>query len=707
MITLLIQGLLLPFRLYFQPSAFADEVAALAPDLPREYSLWQARHKLRDAPQFRQAVARLAAHSMIAVLWALLIAFACSLVGIEVDWLNVAFGVALGVALGVAFGVALGVAFGVAVGVALGVAVGVAFGVAAFLSVTHLWIWPVQVCLSTASWVVKRVVPNWGPRLWRLSPVRWDEIILLPLPGLSELLVALTQQSPKLGQEALAVTAAHAYQHRAATDALLRLAQDEAAGIASLAGIASFHRSLGWFNEESKLPPGTTATLSEMRDLSQEVASANDADSASNQLRRMMAAQEKAANLQLRGGPFGNALRHWSALLEQGIEEAERRLRDEEPIPNVYMGDGSPLYPMHRETVAATFKGRRSFFQRMEGALGGGHHERATYVLYGQRRSGKSSAMMQLPARLGSTVVPTFVDLQNASNAEGALGFLESVARGIREEARLNRGLHLPPLTRDDLAGDPYLYFGQWLDRVEQALGDRYLLLALDEFERIEESIAKGRLDHRFLNLLRHTVQHRRKIAVLLAGSHQLGELPPHWADTLISAATLEISFLDESDARELIVQPVADFPADLYQPDAVDELLRLTHCQPYFIQVLCSELVMRMNAQHRQPPESRITIDDVAAVLPEALHRASQHLIDLWASQTGSDLARAILHRMAAQPNDWLPRDVLRDLANDSELRAAVATLLRREIIVPDGEGYRIVIPFVAEYVRRRDWLF
>ena len=51
-------------------------------------------------------------------------------VGLRIDWVGVAFSVAVGVAVGVAFSVAVGVAFGVAFGVAVGVAFGVAFGVA-------------------------------------------------------------------------------------------------------------------------------------------------------------------------------------------------------------------------------------------------------------------------------------------------------------------------------------------------------------------------------------------------------------------------------------------------------------------------------------------------------------------------------------------------------------------------------------------------
>ena len=246
-----IGGLLLPFKIYFQPGRFADEIADLAPDLPRNYSLWKARHKFHD-PEFRHGLLTVILQFCLAQGWCFVLASLFSFLGFKIDWGGVAFGVAFGVALGVAYGVAFGVAFGVmrgvvegvafgvafgvaegvAVGVAVGVAFGVAFGVAvgvaggvvegvvegvafgvavgvafgvAFgvavgvavgvtlsLLVSHLWIYPIQFCISGLSWLISRVAPE--PLLqilWRLSPVRWDEIIIFPLPGLSKLLVNL------------------------------------------------------------------------------------------------------------------------------------------------------------------------------------------------------------------------------------------------------------------------------------------------------------------------------------------------------------------------------------------------------------------------------------------------------------------------------------------------------------------------------------
>jgi hypothetical protein len=310
---------------------------------------------------------------------------------------------------------------------------------------------------------------------------------------------------------------------------------------------------------------------------------------------------------------------------------------------------------------------------------------------------------MQLPRRLGSRVVPAFLDLQSPKlgGAKDAAGLLKGLAEGVQDEARRHRGLSLPALERRALLNDPYPALGRWLDQVERTLGERALLLCLDEFETLEDAIQDGRLDTRILATLRNVVQHRRRVAVLLSGSHQLDELPSHWASALISTTTLPLSFLDEPDARELIEQPVSDFPP-IYSAPAVDSIVHLTHCQPYLVQLLCSLLVQRMNTARRMPPESYVEPEDVQAALPLALERGQNYFIDLWSNQTGGDPAQRVLEVLVHAPDERLSRVEMRGF-DDVGLRRAINTLLRREIIQRTDDGYRVTVPLVAEYVRQQ----
>jgi hypothetical protein len=63
---------------------------------------------------------------------------------------------------------------------------------------------------------------------------------------------------------------------------------------------------------------------------------------------------------------------------------------------------------------------------------------------------------------------------------------------------------------------------------------------------------------------------------IAASSSHEPKELPDYWSDYLTNTCTLRVSYLDEDSARELIVQPVEDFP-DIYDRTAIDTIIDLT----------------------------------------------------------------------------------------------------------------------------------
>ncbi len=135
-----------------------------------------------------------------------------------------------------------------------------------------------------------------------------------------------------------------------------------------------------------------------------------------------------------------------------------------------------------------------------------------------------------------------FVDLQGApSSASDHAGFLYNLARDMNKSAK-KQGVTLPSLTREVLKSDPFTDFYEWLDKVEQALEQNTALLALDEFEVLDNAIAKGRFDEQdVLGMLRNLIQHRPRFKVLLAGSHTIEEYQ-RWASYLINVQVVHIS---------------------------------------------------------------------------------------------------------------------------------------------------------------------
>jgi hypothetical protein len=589
------------------------------------------------------------------------------------------------------------------VGIALGVdrdgVAGVAVAITSVLITTHLIFYPIQYAVAWRVGRGLRRAPHQAIYTWRWSPLAWDEVQWLPFPPLFDGLKHLYRTNQPQAEVILAEVAAHRYQNWLARWVRLDLAADDAAQVRSVHGLAALERSLDWLddNNDDARDPALDA-LATIRAISGETRSALESDSPTNRVRRYTEAlrSSDAALLNLSEPPG------WRGLIAAAHQEAQAEQRRLEPIPQVYVGDGKPILPAGRHEEDVPFKGRTALFRQLEQAVGGSGSERQTLLLYGQRRTGKTSILRQLTRRLGSRCIPVFLDVQGEqlSGASDASGVLEGIARFVRQDAQ-ERAFSLPVLDAADLQRDPYPAFGRWLDQVEQSLDNRTLLLCFDEFEALEEAIEERRLDGRMLNMLRAIVQHRQRITVLLAGSHQLDELSPRWSSSLINTRLLPISFLERDDARELIVQPVAQFPA-IYQPAAVERILAATACQPLLIQSLCAELVNLMNRERRQPPQSRVEVADVEAAIPVVFERSKAYFDDLWRSQTGGRTGQTILEQIAGTAGNSLKLARLRDLINDQvALREALALLQRREIITHSDGAISITVPMVAQYIR------
>jgi hypothetical protein len=148
---------------------------------------------------------------------------------------------------------------------------------------------------------------------------------------------------------------------------------------------------------------------------------------------------------------------------------------------------------------------------------------------------------------------------------------------------------------RGSFLADPFTRFDEWLDEVQRCVEPRIVLLALDEFEALDEALSAGQFgEEAVLGTLRHLIQHRPLFKVLLAGSHTLEQLQ-RWASYLINVQLLHLSYLQEPEARQLIERPVPDFSLR-YELAATQHVVNPTRCHPYLVQLLGAEIVTLKN---------------------------------------------------------------------------------------------------------------
>ncbi|MCP4534763.1 MAG: ATP-binding protein, partial [Delftia sp.] len=471
----------------------------------------------------------------------------------------------------------------------------------------------------------------------------WDEFQRLRLPVLDDHLVLAMERNPTEGQAAIEYLST-GHQRWAAQSAQIELDARGLERCTDVSAISHSHRGLAAGDLEgpasallrsfSRVSRDVEAALQQESVYNRRLALDNVEDRLDGLLRELTRSDEPYA------ARFRPIATQWRQIVADHVRELAGAVEARQEIDNPYI-IGVPLTEMQE-----IFVGRTGVSARIEQLLL--DRRRPPLLLYGQRRMGKTSLLINLGRLLPSTIIPLFVDLQGpATRASNHAGFLYNIARGMINSAQRQRDLSLPPLPRETLTGDPFTRFDEWLDEVEETLGQSTALLALDEFEALDGALAEGRFDETaVLGTLRHLIQHRPRFKVLLAGSHTLDELQ-RWSSYLINVQVVHIGYLKQDETRQLVEQPVKDF-ALRYEPEACQRVIDLTRGHPALVQLLCAEIVALKN---EQPPNVRrlASLDDVEAAAPEALGHGSFFFADIERNQVNT-VELALLRFLAAQ---------------------------------------------------------
>jgi hypothetical protein len=361
------------------------------------------------------------------------------------------------------------------------------------------------------------------------------------------------------------------------------------------------------------------------------------------------------------------------------------------------------------------FFGRDDVFRYVNENLAGRYQDNIL-ILHGQRRTGKSSILYQLERRdLLPEHVAVILDLQGLGGFDTA-GLLYQLARHAARRLE-RRGGGLPSLPAPDRAAFQaacYDAFQEYLDRVEEALqpDGRRLLFMIDEFDVLEGRVERGNVEPEVFPFLRNLMQHRERIAFLLAGTQQLVEMRHDYWSILFSLASYrKVSFLAAEEARALVEQPLRG--EVIFDDLVLESLLHLTAGHPYYLQLTCQNLVNRLN---QSATHACVTPEDLQAVLPEVLEAGGGHFAHEWRTLV-SPLARCLLSAMAEADDTgllWFSED---DLAapiasavggklpvGGDEVRQALDKLVHQDLVLanPQATAWRVRIDLLRHWIRR-----
>jgi AAA ATPase domain len=339
---------------------------------------------------------------------------------------------------------------------------------------------------------------------------------------------------------------------------------------------------------------------------------------------------------------------------------------------------------------AEMFFGREDVFDVIRRNLAGRDYSHSI-VLYGQRRTGKTSVLYQLHRHLDAGYWCVFIDLHGLNlDSLGSLlyGIARAISRALRREHQVTVEAPRWPASLADPATAFETDFTDFLDRVWAAIGDHQLVVMLDEAVRLDEETRAGRLDRHVFEYLRFLTQHQERLSFIFVLGVGMEEMSRDTTFLYTASLYCPISFLRPEAARDLITRPVSG----LYELTgrAVDRILSVTRGHPYYTQLI-SHCVFSSWARG---PAATVDVGVVEDALYEAIELGSPNLAYIWQDSTPAEQAVMAAIAAAAQGSRAAvtASRVLEALRGadigvpDYEIAQALQGLSRREVIAAAG---------------------
>jgi len=320
-------------------------------------------------------------------------------------------------------------------------------------------------------------------------------------------------------------------------------------------------------------------------------------------------------------------------------------------------------------------------------------------VLFGQRRIGKTSILLQLREELPKDrFAPVHFDLMDKASLP-----VEDVIRALAEKLAAEFGLPAPD------PNQPFDFEHSFLPALYTALAPRRPVVLLDEFDvmdYVDESLRpRAAAANEFFPYLRGLIERESKLAFVIVVGRKAEDLSTEAVSVFKSAPRRRVSVLPTDEARTLIL--AAEHKGYLrFNPDAVERIMALTSGHPYLIQLLC--LTLFNHARSEDKNSAIVTAAMVDAVAPQVLEESGNIFEWIWRGLTPAEkITFSALAALLPDENAVASHKQIRALLEENRLRVvssdlelAPQNLVKSELLRQDDHGYRFFVELLRRWV-------
>lgn len=319
-------------------------------------------------------------------------------------------------------------------------------------------------------------------------------------------------------------------------------------------------------------------------------------------------------------------------------------------------------------------------------------------VLFGQRRIGKTSILLQLTNRLlkEGLYTPVYFDLQDKASKPLA-GLLYDIACGINEAL----GKESPPPALFDDEGE--FFRKEFLPSAASAIKEGGLVLLFDEFD-VLDSISSRQAGQVFFPYLRQWMSEMSNVSFVFVIGRRPEDLSTDTHSAFKTARASLVSRLDRESAEAMIRQSEREGSL-AWSKSAVERVWELCQGHAFLTQLLCSVVFERMS---EVPPKLRVVKrSHVEESVGEALNQGANAFHWLWGGLPPAE--RVVVAAMAEIKKEVITQEELIEKLNQSgvrlivrELEIAPDTLAEWELLNVQEEGYCFTVPLIKRWVEK-----
>lgn len=377
------------------------------------------------------------------------------------------------------------------------------------------------------------------------------------------------------------------------------------------------------------------------------------------------------------------------------------------PIDNVYekYGTGSPV------DEPEMFFGRKDLVDRIVRSMtkrSGGQ----CYVLYGQKRTGKTSVLFRLREELQTDFLPVYFSLGEVDDPERLEASIYTLIfhEILRSAAKFS--VFIPTSV---VAAQHELPFSLRLRSVVDELNrlfiekegrPRTVVLLVDEFTYIYDAIKVGQTSPIFMRNWKNIIESKLLNAVIV-GQDSMPRFISEFANEFGVSEKERLSYLTENASRELCESPILHDGRSRYRGKSLERIFEVTSGAAFFLQKFCFELVEYLNDRKRVLI-SQADVDHIFRSLVEGESRLQEADFDPMLQEASSatsmftkDQNMSILRRIAAGTSDGRGAHI-EGASLTEELRSILEDLQHRDVIHVDSNSrYMIRMELFAEWIR------